>query len=92
MNELLVISTAVSALATCVIAVYSCFSWKLTVEMKRANDLKDKADQEFKEQVSDLYRAIVVATILSGPSSYGSLDQATSAFNAQYAGKTKIFK
>lgn len=88
----MVISTIVMAIATVFLAIFAYQSNKLAQEIKRTNDLKDAGDAEFKQQLSDLYQAIVISTLLSGPSSYGSLKQAIGAFKTQYGGKTQIFK
>lgn len=77
--------TLISAIATAVIAY---FTWQ---NYKMYQAIQDK-DEEYKKQTSDLYQAIVVATLLSGPSSYGAFNQCKDAFKATYSGKTKIFK
>lgn len=88
------VNTAVvfSSIATCIIALYSWRSYELTKEMKRANDLKEKADQAFKQQVKDLYQAIVVATIISTPNMVGQYSTVINTFKAHYKGNTPIFE
>lgn len=87
------ISICLTAVATCVIAIYSLLSFKLSQELKRANEIKTAGDQEFREQVRDLYQAIVIATLISGPSGY-ELDgnRVLGKFSSLYNGKTEIFK
>jgi len=49
-----------------------------------------KKDTEYKEQISDLYQAIVIATLLSGPTSTGGIEKAIQEFKSHYKGKTRI--
>lgn len=42
-------------------------------------------------ETRDLYEAIVIATLISGPSGVGALDQAIEAFKRYFNGKTKLF-
>jgi hypothetical protein len=49
-----------------------------------------KKKAEYKEQISDLYQAIVIATLLSGPTSTGGIEKATQEFKSLYKGKTRI--
>jgi len=83
MENLIIISSAISALATIAIAYYAFRAHNLTKEMRRTQENRD-------QEVSDLYQAIVIATLLSGPtaSNIGSL---TPTFEKLYNGKTKIF-
>jgi len=85
-------SVGLSAIATCVIAIYSACSFNLSKELKKANEMKTACDQEFRQQASDLYQAIVISTLLSGPSSSGRFVDVKDVFKAQYRGKTPIFK
>jgi hypothetical protein len=90
-NFIIYISPLISMVATAVIAFYAWRSYELSQQIKNTNDLKIKGDQEFREQLSDLYQAITISTLLSGPSSTGAFDRAISAFKSQYKGKTPIF-
>jgi hypothetical protein len=93
MNDLLMTSaTIVMTLATVALATFAWQSNKLSKEIKRANDLKEAEDKGFKQQVSDLYQAIVISTLISGPSSYGAFGSAKDLFKSQYGGKTPVFK
>jgi len=74
----------VSALSTVVIAIFTGLNFFF-------NRAILKKDEEFKQQVKDLYQAIVIATILSGPTSYGQFDEAKKVFEKLYKGKIKIF-
>ncbi len=81
----IVISSLISAIATCIIAY---FTWQ---NYKMYQILKGK-DEEYKNQTSDLYQEIVIATLLSGPTSYGDYPRCKDKFKGEYAGKTEIFK
>lgn len=85
MTTVTVLAIIVSAVATGVIAVYTRKSYSLDSSLKERDD-------EFRQTLQDLYQAIVVATILSGPSSYGAFDDAKRTFQNHYAGTTPIFK
>ncbi len=86
------VSTIVMAIATACLALFAYQSNRLAKEIKRTNDLRVAEDKEFRQQVSDLYQAIVISTLISGPSSYGAFGQAKDVFKSQYRGKTPIFK
>ncbi len=89
---IMTISTSIMAMATVSLAFFAYQSNRLAKEIKRTNDLREAEDREFRQQVSDLYQAIVVSTLISGPSSYGTFGQAKDVFKSQYRGKTSIFK
>ncbi|MFH1310470.1 MAG: hypothetical protein ABIH85_07335 [Candidatus Omnitrophota bacterium] len=82
---MIIVSAVISAIATIVIAYFTWQTHKMYLKIQ-------EKDEEHKEQTRDLYQAIVVATLLSGPSSYGAFNQCKDAFNATYSGKTEIFK
>lgn len=77
MNIFLIIST----IATCVIAYYAFESHNLT----RALMLKDK---HHKQEINDLYRAIVISNLFCAGE---STDTKMKSFKDLYTGKTKIF-
>lgn len=92
------ISTIVTAIATAVIAVYSWQSHELGKKVGRANALKEETEAEFKKRVADLYQAIIIATLISGPNSVQeqtissvSIEEAIKAFTKHYKGATQIF-
>ncbi|HOX22222.1 MAG TPA: hypothetical protein PLL10_02065 [Elusimicrobiales bacterium] len=85
-------ATAFSALATIVIAVWAYKSHKLAEEIKKSTDVQKKENDEYRTQVSDLYQAIAIATLISGPSSTGGADAAIKCFKNHYKGKTPVFK
>ena len=74
----------VIAVGTAVIALYTICNYKLYKAIQKKNE-------ESRIQTSDLYQAIVIATLLSGPSSYGQMPAAIEEFKKHYKGKTKIF-
>jgi len=78
MEKIIVISTIVSAIATCVIAC-------LTYQTKISQD-------KFQNQLSDLYKGIVLATLLSSNSDAGQISAFIGRFKQHYDGKTEIFK
>jgi hypothetical protein len=77
---------------TAMIAWYTKKNYDLAREIKSMNETLQKRDEEFREQVSDLYKAIVIATLISGPSGY-ELDgnRVLGKFRQLYNGKTEIF-
>ncbi len=87
-----VVSTAMTALATVMIWVYARKSHQLAQALKQTEEARARRDDEFREQLSDLYQAIVIATVLSGPSSFGQFHNSVEVFNQQYTGKTPIFR
>ena len=86
------ISLIVTAIATAVIAFYSWRSYKISHELKLLNSEMSRRDNEFKEQIKDLYQGIIISTIISGPTSVGSTGEAINKFESLYKGSTKIFK
>jgi len=93
MNGLLMtVVTIIMAAATVALAIFAWQSNKLSKEIKRTNDLRETEDKEFKQQVTDLYQAIVVAEIISTPNMIGQYDAIIKAFKSHYKGKTPIFK
>jgi hypothetical protein len=73
----MIIFTIVSAIATAVIAFY-------------AYQTKVSQDQ-FQEQLGDLYRGIIISTLLSSNSDSNQLQSFIGKFNQYYDGKTRIF-
>jgi nitric oxide reductase large subunit len=96
MAAIIIIATCVSATATAAIAFYAIKSHKLAdrsyqlaQEIKSASELKTKSDDEFRQQVSDLYKAIVISNILVSKLP-GKIDYFKKLYK-QAGGKTKIF-
>lgn len=80
----MLIAAIITSIATVIIAWYAYCNYRLYKVIQ-------EKDAEYKEQISDLYQAIVIATLLSGPSSYGGIEEAIKEFNRHYKGKTKVF-
>ena len=72
----------ITALATAVIAYHAVASQLLNQKIK-------ERDEEFRQQVSDMYQAIVVSNVVSPAQSDTS--KAIDRFRELYKGKTKIF-
>lgn len=90
-NVVIMISSIVTAMATTAIALFSWRSFCLSEEIKKVTESHLEKEEKFKNQTKDLYQAIVISNILSGPSSYGALSQAIDVFKSQYKGTFKIF-
>ena len=90
-DNIIIVSNIVTAVATMAIAIFTWCSYCISQQIKRATEDQSKREEEFKNQIKDLYQAIVISNVLSGPSSYGALTQAIDAFKSQYKGKFKIF-
>ena len=88
----MLISAVITAISTLVIAIYSWKSYELSIELKRSNDVSQKRDQEYRQQTSDLFQAMTIAMLISGPTSIGGFGSARDMFNSLYKGKTQIFK
>jgi hypothetical protein len=71
---------ALSAIATAVIAIFAWSNYNLAKEIK---ETREKHDQETK----DLFQAMVIANIASGPHIYSD---ALQFFKNNYKGKTEI--
>ena len=58
-----------------------------TFETNRSNDLRETKDKEFRQQLSDLYQAIIIATAIGGPH---DTSKVLKKFRELYKGKTPI--
>ena len=90
-DTMIMISSIVTAVATTMIAIFTWCSYCLSQQIKKVTEDQIKRDEEFKSQIKDLYQAIVISNLLSGPSSFGDLPKAINAFKSQYKGKFRIF-
>lgn len=89
----LTISSTITAIATGVIAYYSYVSNKLSnairaQETNYRKTLEEMTDQHHKD-LSDLYQAIVIATLIGG---HSSAEQTIKRFEELYSGTVKIFE
>ena len=89
-NYIPYISFIVTAIATAMIAYYAIKSHGLSEEIKSANELRAKRDDEFREQISDLYKAIVFSNIVGGQSEFLSAVRHFNALYREASWKTKI--
>ena len=83
----IIIATCITATATAVIAWYAIANHKLTSKLQ-------SRDEEFRQQVRDLYQAIVISTFIipEAKTMVGStLQGRISIFREYYKGKTHIF-
>ena len=62
-------------------------NYQLAKEIKFAYELKNKGDDAFRQQLSDLYEAITISNLMSSDS---GLDRRISLFMRTYKGKTPI--
>jgi len=85
MNTLIVVSTSFSALATIGIFIFTLINYRMYQKIKKEN-------KEQQQRFNDLFEGIIIATLLSGPSSYGAYRECKNRFFKEYKGKTKIFK
>ena len=75
----------ITALASVAMAFVGYWSYRLS---KQAIERGDRQQRDFE----DLLEALVIATMISGPSSYGAFNDAIKAFKAKYKGSREIFK
>lgn len=75
------LAIVISAIATVAIAIFTWLNYQIYKKLQ-------EKDEEYKNQISDLYKAIVISNLLSGNS---DLDMTYKRFNKEYTGKTKIF-
>ena len=86
----IIIANIVSALAAACIAIYAIISHRLSKEIKESNERKEKGDEEFRQQVSDLYEAIVISNSIGSTS--GETSKRIGFFKEHYKGKTPVFE
>ena len=101
MTAIIIIAACISAIATTAIAIYAGTSnklanknYQLAQEIKKANELRAKVDDEFREQISDLYEAIILSVFIAPEvkTTMGStLQGRIRIFKQHYKGKTEIF-
>ena len=87
MSAIIIIAASVSAVATAVIAWHAVASHKLASKIQTRDD-------EFREQISDLYEAIILSVFIAPEvkTTRGStLEGRIRIFNQHYKGKTEIF-
>jgi len=85
MNSIFIVLTLIQTISTIFIARATWLNYRIYETLQ-------KKDEDYKKQTSDLYQAIVISTLLSGPSSYGQYGQTKDVFKKEYRGETKIFQ
>jgi hypothetical protein len=85
MNTAIVASATISAVATVVICFVTCLNYRMYQKIQAKHD-------EEQQRFGDLMEAMVIATLLSGPSGYGDYSNCKKNFSGEYKGETKIFK
>lgn len=86
------IASLITAIASVVIAFYAWKNHELAKSFEGLDKLREKRDQEYRCQVSDLYQGIIIATLMGGQPSSGVLKESIATFKERYNGKTPIFK
>lgn len=61
--DIQITSICVTAFATCVIALYAAKAHNLSCQIKKLNEKSDLREQEFKKQLKELYKAIVISNL-----------------------------
>ena len=93
---MLILVTILYTIATFFLAYYAYKNYEAAQTDRKAAEQSRRqsfeAAEEFRRTFRDLYEAIVIATLLSGPSSYGSYDNCRDIFESEYKGDIKIFK
>ena len=85
-----VLATITTAIATAVIAYYARRSHRISESIIQLTRKRDDDEKRFKQQIKDLYQAIVVSNIVGTP--HGADSRAPiEAFEKLYKGSTKIF-
>lgn len=85
MGVTVIATSIVSAIAIVVIAIYTVTSYRLSSRIKSSDD-------EFRQQVSDLFKAIVISNIITFPKAPTSAIKEFKNYFEQAGGKTRIFK
>ena len=92
---LIVTAVGVAAIAFYAIQIHNLAgkNYQLLLEINSANELKARRDDELREQMSDVCKAIVISNLVS--SEYGvdsdEWEKAATLFKSLYKGKTVIF-
>ena len=92
---LIVTAVGVAAIAFYAIQIHNLAgkNYQLLLEINSANELKARRDDELREQMSEVCKAIVISNLVS--SEYGvdsdEWEKAATLFKSLYKGKTVIF-
>jgi hypothetical protein len=77
----------IAAIATGVIAIYAILSYRLTSKL-------NKSDAIYRQEVKDLYQAIVISNLMQlakGAPVVSTIENAKREFSKHYEGQTEIF-
>lgn len=89
MNTVMTIVVAIGSLVTAAATVGIFLFTRKTYDLYQ---MLHKNQKEQEQRFNDLFEGIVIATLLSGPSSYGAYKDCKKQFLQEYKGKTGIFK
>lgn len=90
--DIQIISIWVTAFVTCFIALYAVKAHNLSYQIKKLNEKNDLREQEFKKQLKELYKAIVISNIpCAGASTEDKLRQFVKYFKERDNYFDKIF-
>ena len=96
MEWITVASILVTAIATCFIAHYSKVSTALAKEIKDQEksyrDSLENLTKQHQSELSDLYQAIAIATLMGGSSNTNVVRDLIKTFKEHYKGKIAIFQ
>ena len=92
MGIVISVSAVVSALATVGIFLFTRLNFMIYKELQKKQGEQQQKFEEQQQRFNDLFEGIVIATLLSGPSSTGDYKGCKEKFLQEYKGKTQIFK
>lgn len=91
--DIQIVSIWVTAFATCIIALYTVKAHSLSCQIKKLSERSDLRDKEFKKQLKELYKAIVISNIpCSGASTEDKLKQFVEHFKNRDNYFDKVFE
>lgn len=85
-------ATWITAIASVVMALTSAAMAWVAWESHRLHEQAKAESAQRQKDFDDLLEALVIATLISGPSSYGGFNDAIRAFRERYKGQRQIFK
>ena len=92
---LIVTAVGVAAIAFYAIQIHNLAgkNYQLLLEINSANELKARRDDELREHMSDLYKAVVISNLVNPEYGVDSdeWEKAVALFKRLYKGKTAIF-
>jgi hypothetical protein len=90
----IITAIAAAAIAFYVITNYNLpkKNYQLAVEINSANGLRAESEDEFRQYISDLYKAIVISNLARSPNDLPIALEHFHTIYKQAGGKTKIFE